>query len=218
MTAGKSCRGTLACCMGIGHTLIEKAVLVSRALKRLLMGGKPVVDVGKHATGNIVDAHGTVVILRTCHGKGYIYNVVGEKRREDHKRRPAEVGISPKEVKQRHHGYHREIGGIAHVHQLAHHRMAETAREKQRRLTAEHLLLPGGEKMVEIRKQAVKLIRVRIPPRQQCHLRSDTAETRQPARPHPVHQPQGSCYNHHPHPAEQHRLGIVKLGVGKENK
>ena len=76
MTARKGCRGTLTGIMGIGDKAMEQAVVPTGISKTVLMGGKPIVDIGEYSMGNPVDAHGCIIILRTCHRQYYIYKVI----------------------------------------------------------------------------------------------------------------------------------------------
>ena len=81
--------------MGIGDHLIEEPVAVAGTRQGFLMGGKPVVDVGEHSAGYLVDADSVVIILWTGDRKRYIYYLIGEERGNDDETCPAELLVPP---------------------------------------------------------------------------------------------------------------------------
>ena len=72
VAAGKGCRGAFAGVVGVDYHLVEEAVGAAGTGERLLVGGKPVCDVGERAVGYGVEAYGVVIVLWSGDGNGYI--------------------------------------------------------------------------------------------------------------------------------------------------
>ena len=72
--------------------------------------------------------------------------------------------------------------------------------EPDSRLPIEDKLLGYSKHMVEIRKEPVKLKRIRIPVGKQAHLNSNTYKRRKLARSQPIkiHQQKSHCSDHRP--------------------
>ena len=131
MAAWEGCRRAFSCGVGIGHYAVEEAVLIARTRQRILMGGEVVPQVGEVSARNLRQSYGVIVVLRPRDGQCYIYNVVDEERREDDKRRAAELPVTPTEEVDGDNDYHGEVGRVAQVHQFAEHRSAEVPAKEQ---------------------------------------------------------------------------------------
>ena len=176
MTAGEGCRGALTRFMGILHQTVEEAVAVAGHGHCLVVGGEVIVDVGENALCDALWSYCQIIILGSRDGQEDEDDVVDEECREDDELRAVELLIAEEEVEQRHEGNHREIGGIPQVHELAEDGVGDGLREQKGWLTAEEALLIAREQMVEVGEDAVELIGVGIPPRQEQQLCADTAE------------------------------------------
>ena len=211
MTAGEGGRGPLAGGVGVNHTLIEPAVLVARHRHHLVVGEEVVADVGEHASGDIVETGGQIVVLRTCDGQQVEDDVEGKEGAYHDQRRALELLIAVQEVIECDGKDEYEVAGVVQVHQLAPYGPGELLAEEQCRLTAEECLLHLGEVVVEVGQYAVQFVGVRIPPRQHGQLQCHATEHRQTAGHQPVDAPQGGHRHQGLETPQEHRAGIGQL-------
>ena len=170
MTAGECSRRTLARLVSALYHLIEYAIGIARTGKSFAVQVEVVANVGKNAHRYLFHAHGRIVILRTRYGQGHEHHIIDKEGGDKHERRPFELGVTAKEVKQRYGQYHGEVRGVAHVHQFAKPSGRHGIAKHQRRLKTKHRLLGLRKHMVEVGQHAVKLVGVGIPPRKQIKL------------------------------------------------
>ena len=106
----------------------------------------------------------------------------------------------PNIIKHRHNEHHRIIKEISHIECFTDQKIRECMTEPDSRLPIEDKLLGYGKHMVEIRKEPVKLKRIRIPVGKQAHLNSNTYKRRKLARSQPIkiHQQKSHCSDHRP--------------------
>lgn len=170
MTAGEGGRGALARLVGGFQQLMEESVRITRDRQFVLMGGEVSADVREHTIGNIVESYHRIIILRSCDRQEYEDHVVNKERGENHKGGALELLIAAEEVEEADDGYQREIAGVANDQWLADKDTGQSIIEKQSWLTVEDLLLPRGKDVVEVGEDAVDLVGVWIPPRQQGQM------------------------------------------------
>ena len=164
MAAGEGCRGALTCRMGILHHVIEETVAPAWHRQRFLMVGEVMPYIGEYASGDILQSCGLVVVLWSCDGQDDKDDVIDEERREDDEHRTVELLVAEEKGEQCHEGNHREIGGVAQVHQFTEHGVGEGLREQQGRLATAEPLIVRGEVMVEAGEDPVEFVCIWIPP------------------------------------------------------
>lgn len=216
MAAREGCRGPFAGCLGVFNKVIEYAVLVSGTGQTVLIIVEIVVNVGEHAVGYIGQSGSLVVECRACYGHENEHHIIDEEGREHHERGTLELVVAEGEVIEHHERYHRIVGGVAHVHKLAHHGPRHGLAEQQGRLAAEHVLLPLGKHVVEVGQHAVDLVGVGIPPAQQRHLHHHACQSCKPARQHAVDAPQCHRDDGNAYAPPYHGVGVGRLGVCEE--
>jgi len=123
MTAGEGSCGTFACSMGILYHVVEETVAIARHGQWLIVGGEIVVNIGKYALCDVLNACCQIIVLWTRDRQEDKHNVIDEERSQDDEGRTVELLITAEEVKQCYKSDHREIRNVAQVHEFAEHRV-----------------------------------------------------------------------------------------------
>ena len=217
MRAGEGCRGSLAGSMGALYHVVEQSILITRTGQSLHVVHEIVTHVREDALGYLIEADGSVIVLRSGDRQEHKDDIIEHERCHEYPCRAHELTGTAEEEIEHHHQHHGEIAGIAEVHEFADDRAGHGLREEQGGLATEELLLPGGKQMVEIGEDAVELIGVGIPPREQRHLPDNAQKTRHAAGKQAVDHPQRRRHGHKMEPAPQHGHGIDELGPREKN-
>ena len=217
MAARESGRGSFAGSLGVFHKPVEQSVGIARTGQAVGVGVEVVVHGRKHTAGHAVESHSLVIERGAHHGQEDKHHVVDEKRAQQDEGHALELLVAEEEIPESHRPYHGIVEEIAHVHEFADHCRGEVACKDECRLETEKLLFPSGKHVVEVRKQAVDLVSVRIPPCQQRHLHSRAQHHRCPAGQQPVHTPHGRHDDSHAQTAHKHRLRVLEFGVGEKH-
>ena len=215
MTAGESGRGALACVVGHNQQLVHHTVFPTgngqdevAIMHVKLYGVKVIAYIGEDALGYLVNTSSLEIELRTCYGQEVEDEIKQEERTYDDKGRTLEMLVTTEEIEEDDTYKQQIIAHIAHCHQLAEDRMREGLTERQSGLEAKERLLIAGKQVVEVGKDTVQFVGVRIPPRQQQQLTDDTKEGCQPAGIQSVDAPKGQGEYHGLCPEPEHINGM----------
>lgn len=209
MRAGESGRGALTHLLGTLYQVIKQTLLVSRPGKQFLMIVEVIADGGEVALLGILQPDGGKIELGAGNGNEDINQVVDKERSHQHERELLEQLEPVDEIEHGDHQNHRIVREIAQMKCLTHPMLRKKIAEVQRGLGAEHPLLGGCKNMIEVGEEAVELVRIGIPVREQAHLNGNAYESGKLAGSQAVeiHQQKRHAGNHRP--VQQHVIGMI---------
>lgn len=145
MRTWKGCRGTFAGRFRALYKLIEHSVDIAWRRQTRLMIIEIIVHIGKNAGRDVLQSDGLIIECGADDGYENEDYIVYEERSEHYKGGAFKLMITAEIVVENHKEYHRIIGGIAHIEQLAEQSTGKDFAKEQGGLATEERLFPSGK-------------------------------------------------------------------------
>ena len=205
----ESCRRTFSHFLRSFYQIIEKAVFITRTRNQVIVRIKISTDSRKIAGIHLIHPNGRKIELRSCHRNQDIKQVVNKEGCHQHETDFLKPLETVQEIINYHHQNHGIIKEIPHIERLTEPGRRTELTKLHRRLAMKQPLFQPGKYMIQIRKQAVKLKRIRVPVRQQRHLHRHTDKSCQPAREQLIQINQPECQDNDTQTLHQHQFRMV---------